>query len=262
MRIMVDGAEVFAATGGTARDPTLPDMVLLHGAGMDHTVWQNQARYLAHHGRNIFALDLPGHGRSCGQPLQSIADLAAWLLHTLDAIGSARATLVGHSMGALVALAAAAQAPERARGLGLLGAAASMAVHPALRSAAEAKTARAHDLLVAWGYGRHAQLGGAATPGMWMLGGGSSLLAADTRGALAADLAACATYATGPHDASRVSCPSLIVVGDGDRMTPPKLGWALAAAIPGARHVVLPRCGHMMTIERPDLVLDALSSLP
>ena len=52
-----------------------PDVVLVHGAGMDRTVWTLQARYLAHHGRNVLALDLPGHGRSGGAPLASIGDI-------------------------------------------------------------------------------------------------------------------------------------------------------------------------------------------
>ena len=103
---------------------------------MDHIVWALQARSLAHRGRAVLALDLPGHGRSAGPALTSIAEMAAWLIRFLDAAGIAQAALCGHSMGALIALAAAASAPDRVRRLALLGVAARMPVHPDLLAAA------------------------------------------------------------------------------------------------------------------------------
>ncbi|HEY7689755.1 MAG TPA: alpha/beta fold hydrolase, partial [Dongiaceae bacterium] len=115
MDLRVDGRPVFAATGGRTFDPKLPVVVFIHGAGMDHTVWALQTRYFAHHGRSVLAVDLPGHGRSGGPPLRSIGALAAWITGALDAAAVAGAALVGHSMGALVALEAAAHVPERIR---------------------------------------------------------------------------------------------------------------------------------------------------
>lgn len=261
MDLRVDGRIAFAATGGRARDAAIPDVVLLHGAGMDHTVWTLQARYLAHHARNVLALDLPGHGRSEGAPLASIGDMASWVLRALDAAGCASAAIAGHSMGALVALATAAAAPGRVRGLALLGAAASMPVHPDLLKAARAGDHAAIDLVASWGFGRRAQLGGAQAPGTWMLGGGIRLLERDANGALATDLAACAAHGDALAHAASVACPALVVSGAQDRMTPPRGGRALAAAIPGARFVEIPACGHMMTIEQPDLALDAMKEV-
>lgn len=258
MDLRIDGKVAFAATGGRARSAGAPDVVLLHGAGMDHTVWTLQARYFAHHGRNVVALDLPGHGRSAGEPLASVAGMAAWVLRALDELGCASAALAGHSMGALVALSAAAAAPARVRALALLGAAAAMPVHPDLLKAARAGDHAAIDLVAAWGFGRRAQLGGAQAPGTWMLGGGIRLLERDAHGALAADLAACAAHGDALADAARVACPALVIAGAQDRMTPPRGGRALAAAIPGARFLEIPLCGHMMTIEQPDRTLDAM----
>ncbi len=261
MELRVDGLPAFAATGGRARDAGDPDVVLVHGAGMDRTVWTLQARYLAHHGRNVLALDLPGHGRSGGAPLASIDAMAGWVLRFLDEAGCARVAIAGHSMGALVALAVAAAAPARVRGLALLGAAASMPVHPDLLRAARAGDHVAIDLVAAWGFGRRAQLGGAQAPGTWMLGGGIRLLERDAQGALAADLAACAAHGDALAHAARVDCPALVIAGAQDRMTPPRGGRALAAAIPGARFAEIPACGHMMTIEQPDRTLDAMKEV-
>src|SRR3954447_15078500 len=113
MELTVAGHTVFAATGGRDLDRNAPLIVLIHGAGMDHSVWSLQARYLAHHGRAVLAVDLPGHGRSGGAALGSIAELADWVPALLDAAGVKQAALVGHSMGAITALEAAGRHPDR-----------------------------------------------------------------------------------------------------------------------------------------------------
>jgi pimeloyl-ACP methyl ester carboxylesterase len=261
MQFTVDGLPAFAATGGRAPKPGQPSVVFVHGAGMDHTVWTLQARWFAHHGRNVFALDLPGHGRSAGAAAGAIGAQAEWLLRFLDAAGLAQAALVGHSMGALVALAAAARAPQRVWALALLGAAPAMKVHPDLLAAARAGDHAAIDLVSSWGLGRRAHLGGAAPPGTWMLGGATRLLERDRAGALAADLAACDAWDGAPAAAAAVRCPTLLLAGTLDRMTPAKGARELAARIEGARFVELAGCGHMMMIERPDATLDALAEV-
>src|SRR5690606_20729020 len=133
--LTVDGRRVFAATGGASFDPARPAVAMIHGAGMDHTVWSLQARYLAHHGYGVLALDLPGHGRSEGPLLDSIEAMAEWVGRALDAAGTARAALVGHSMGAMVALEAASRLAGRVTHLALIGVAAAMPVHPDLLAA-------------------------------------------------------------------------------------------------------------------------------
>ncbi len=260
MESIVDGMRVFAATGGRARVPGRPDVVLLHGAGMDHSVWTLQSRHLAHRGRNVLALDLPGHGRSAGAPLADIEAMADWVHRVLDAIGSDGAALAGHSMGALVALAAAAARPERVRRLVLLGAALTMPVHPDLLRAAKAGEPAAVEFILSWGFGRRAQLGGSQVPGLWMLGGGERLLRQPgAAAALGVDLAACAAYGGGVAAAARIACPALVIAGAQDRMTSPKGGRALAAAIAGSAYAEIPDAGHMMMIEQPDRTLDVMA---
>ena len=84
MEFTVDDKAVFAATGGRPFDPALPSIVFVHGAALDHTVWALQTRYFAHHGRNVLAVDLPGHGRSAGPPFDAMADMADWVVRVLD----------------------------------------------------------------------------------------------------------------------------------------------------------------------------------
>jgi len=261
MDFTVDGRKVFASTGGHPFDPERPVVVFVHGAGMDHTAWMLQARYFAHHGRSVLNVDLPGHGRSDGPPLRTIADLAAWLLRFLDAAHAPKAALVGHSMGSLVALEAAAQAPAKIWALALLGTTTRMAVHPDLLKAAQANDHAAIDLIASWAYGQLAHIGGSRSPGGWMLGSGIRLLERAPPGALAACLSACQDYTGALTAAAKIVCPTLLLLGELERMTPPAGAREVGAGIPGARTVILPRTGHMMMVEQPDQTIDALAEI-
>src|SRR5215468_4213963 len=104
MDLIVEEAKIFAATGGRDHDPARPLVVFLHGAALDHTVWALLARWFAHHGYAVLAPDLRGHGRADGEPLTSIAAMADWTAALIVAAGASKATIIGHSMGSLIAL--------------------------------------------------------------------------------------------------------------------------------------------------------------
>src|SRR5512133_849944 len=128
MQLSVNGIDTFVATGGRHFDAALPTIVLLHGAGFDHTTWALHSRWFAHHGFGVLAPDLPGHGRSSGAPLSTIAEMADWTAALLDAAGAPRAKLIGHSMGSLIALETAARHPDKVAALSMIGTAAAMTV--------------------------------------------------------------------------------------------------------------------------------------
>ncbi|KAA0577376.1 alpha/beta hydrolase [Azospirillum sp. B21] len=268
MQLTVNGTPVFVHTGGreidSARPAARPAIVLIHGAGMDHSVWSLQSRYLAHHGRSVLAVDLPGHGRSGGEPLDSIAAIADWVIALLDAAGLERAALIGHSMGALVALDAAARHGTRVEAVALLGVAERMPVHPDLLAAAHAGEQSAIEMVIGWGHGPRghggAQGGSCPTPGLALIPGGRRLMASVRPGVLGVDLAACNEYGQGADAAASVACPALFLLGALDKMTPAKAGRALAARVKSSQVVVLPQTGHMVMTEAPDAVLDALTS--
>jgi len=266
MEFTVDGRRAFASTGGETFDAAKPAVLLIHGAGMDHTVWSLQARYLAHHGHGVLAVDLPGHGRSAGPVLDSIEAMAGWIGRLLDSVGvapagSRGAALVGHSMGALTALEAASRIPARITHLGLIGVAPAMPVHPDLLAAAKQNLALASELVTSWGFGPGGHLGRNPSPGLWMMGGAYRLLEHAPAGVLGNDLAACAMYQGAPEAAGKVACPTLLLLGADDRMTPAKQGRELAASIRGAEARVLPGIGHMVMTEAPDETIDALAEL-
>jgi pimeloyl-ACP methyl ester carboxylesterase len=263
MEIQLTGRKVFLADYGKPFDPARPTILLVHGAGMDGSVWPLQARHFAYRGWNALAVDLPGHGRSeplevGGGLLTSIEAMGTWLLHLLDALGARDAHLVGHSMGALATLEAAAQSGETLGGIALLGAAPAMPVHPALLEAAVRPEPLAPSLICDWGFGPAGHFGGHRSPGSWMMGHALALLSRSAGPLLHADLAACNAYRAGLEAAAKVRCPALVVSGDLDRMTPARQGAKLAEAIEHARFVLLPGCGHMMMVEQPDAILDVL----
>jgi pimeloyl-ACP methyl ester carboxylesterase len=261
MRIDVNGAAMNCATGGQPFRPDLPAMVFVHGSGLDHSAWALHSRWFAHRGRSVLALDLPGHGHSTGAPLASIAEMADAVAALLAALGVAQAAVVGHSMGSLVALEAARRHPGRVRALGLIGAAPAIPVHPDLLAAAAENLHAAIEMLTIWGLGHAAGLGGCLAPGLWMAGGAEKLWERAAPGVLHADLAACNAYQDGPTAAAAIACPTRIVQGSRDLMTPLRAAQALAKAIPGASLTVLEGAGHMLLTERPDAVLAALAPL-
>ncbi len=258
MHIIVDGNETYVGTGGRKFDPALPAVVFLHGAVLDHSVWALLARAFAHHGFGVLAPDLPGHGRSAGAPLATIAALADWTAALVDAAGASKARLVGHSMGSLIALETAARHPDKVSGLGLIATAAAMTVSADLLDAAKANDHAAIDMVAIWGNGFHATIGGSLALGIWMLGGAERLLERAPPGVLFADLSACNAYRDALAAAAKVTVPAAVILGSRDLMTPLKAGKAIAAAIPAGRVTVLDGAGHMLMSERPEEVLAAL----
>ena len=260
MNLTVDGRTVFATTGGTEFDAAKPAIVFLHGAGFDRTAWRLQTRWFAHHGRSVLAVDFPAHGRSEGPALDSIAAMADWTAKLIEAAGLKQAALVGHSMGALVALDCAARHPEKVRALGLCGVAVDMPVHPEMLESAKANTLKVQELMTFWGMGTALHKGGMISPGLWLRRESLAVLAGNRPDVIHTDLAACNAYKDAPQRAAAVKAPAVLVLGDGDLMTPTTKGKALAGAIVGSKTVVIPNCGHFMMVERPDETLEALKA--
>src|SRR5438046_216749 len=197
MRLRIGGRDVFAYTGSRLPTPATASVLFVHGAANDHSVFALQSRYFAYHGRNVYAVDLPGHGKSAAEPLASVEALADWLLAFLDAAELKEASLVGHSLGSLAVLEVAARDPQRIKRIALLATAVPMTVSEQLLAAAAANDHVAFEMINGWAFGAKQLLGGNPWPGMWMTGNAMRLMERAQPNVLHADLAACRAYANG-----------------------------------------------------------------
>ena len=264
MLLHVQGNEAYCYTGSKAFDVNLPTVVFIHGAQNDHSVWALQTRYFAHHGFSVLAIDLPGHGRSKGAPLSSIEAMADWLMALLDTAGVQSARLVGHSMGSLIALESAFRAPTRVEKLALIGTAYPMKVSDMLLEASKNDEESAITMVNIWSHSSMAQKPSSPGPGFYVMGVGHRLMERISRQNPASvfhtDFAACNAYTNGEAAARAITCPSLLLLGKRDIMTPPKATALLSKSIADCHVVQIENCGHQLMAEQPDAVLDTLFS--
>jgi pimeloyl-ACP methyl ester carboxylesterase len=234
------------------RDTETPPLVLIHGAGGTHLYWPPEIRRLR--GYCVYAIDLPGHGKSStsdGQ--QSIGEYARVLVQWLETLKLRRAVLVGHSMGSAIVLDMAIHHPEYVVGLGLLGAGARLRVLPDLMSYVADQTTyyKATDLLVACSFSANAPT--------HLIELASKRLLETRPSVLYSDLVACDRFDV-MEQLGKVKQPTLVMCGEDDQLTPLRYAQYLVSSIPDARLSVIPGAGHMVMLEKPDLVADSLHS--
>ena len=263
MQIQVNGHTTYCYTGGKAFNPALPTVVMVHGVLNDHSVWALQSRYLANHGWNVLAVDLPGHCRSAGEAPASVEAGADFIAALLDAAGVQRAALVGHSFGSLIALEAAARLGERVSHLVLVGTAYPMKVSPALIDAALNEPEKALRMVNVFSRSTLAPPSGA---GFWVYNAGLALGRKVLRSNTAVNVfhrgfVACDSYANGEQAIAAVQCPVLFALGAQDQMTAPKAAQGLVAAARAAGkrvHTTSLPVGHNQMSEAPDGTLMAI----
>jgi len=270
MQLIVQDKPAYINTGGVPWQPDQPWLCLVHGAALDHSVWVLFTRYFARQGYNVVVPDLPGHGRSAGEAPETIESMADWLLDVLDAAfatlgpdASAAAekatSIVGHSMGSLAALQAAASRPGLFSHLVLLGTSVPMPVGDALLDAARDNHQASIDMVSIFGHAFQSRLGGNPVAGINILESAMALLAAAPPGVMYRGLSACNNYSGGLQAAAAVSARATLILGEKDMMTPPVGAVDVHKALgPEAGLITLSECGHMMLAEQPEKTLQSL----
>ncbi len=266
MELIVNNAKTYCYTGGKAFDADKPTVVFIHGVLHDHSVWILQSRYLANHGYNVLAVDLPGHCRSAGEAPSTVEEAADFICALLDAAGVQKAALVGHSWGSLIALEAASRLQERITHLVLVGTAFPMKVSPVLIEASLNDPAKALNMINVFSRSTLAAPPSALGPGTWVFGAslalGKRVLASNTKvNVFHRGFVACDCYANGEQAMGDITCPVLFVLGAQDQMTMAKAAQPLIAKAKTAgktvQVVTLPVGHHQMT-ETPDATLFAI----
>lgn len=255
MRLTVDGCETYVHSAQRTLDPGDPTILMIHGAGQDHTLWRIQTRTLAAGGSNALAVDLPGHGMSRGRPLQTISAMARWSAELLEQLDVQRVVVVGHSMGALISIQLASDRPNLVGGMVLSGASVVMRVHEQLLAKAADGDDEAIELIVGWAHTGSGRMGTAVQPGMWEPGVARRIMGSDVS-VLSSDLIACDRHRFERLDLVR--CRVVVVAGTADRMTPLRGAEKLASLLPDAQLVLVPGAGHDLVSRAHRTVTDAI----
>ena len=258
--------DTFIYTGGKAWVDGQPTAVMIHGVLNDHSVWILQSRYLAHHGYNVLALDLPGHGQSTGAPPATVEAAAAHIWALLDALKIEKAALIGHSFGALIALQAAAERPAACTHLGLVGIAYPMRVSPVLLELSQSDPLKAIDMVNTFSHSTLAPPPSALGPGTWLYGASRALMrrilrSNRTDNVFHIGFNACNQYAGGEAAMGVVTQHAVktrFVLADGDQMTPPKATKSLTSLAPHATTAMV-HGGHQLMLEAPEETLRAIA---
>jgi len=265
MNIEFNKQKIFVGSGGVEWCEGLPTLLLLHGAGLNRTVWVLLGRYFARHGYNVVIPDLPGHGASEGSAFTSIEDNAKWVNSFMDHLAQSnplatqKLIYCGHSMGSLVLLEAAANRVDQIDKLLLLGSSAPMVVGPPLLDAARNNEHAAIEMINMFGHGFGSRIGNNPVSGISAYNTMEALLEQADDGVLFADLNACNEYKNGEQAAKSLAgnIKATVISGDADRMTPTKLGAKLCTQL-GGSFALLEDCGHMMMSEQPETTLQAM----
>lgn len=232
-----------------------PTVLMLHDADGGHLTFAPQVESLATAGYRAVAWDMPGYGRSAPLEPYTFKALAQSCLALIDALQSGPVTLVGHGMGAMVALEAAVRGPSRVRRLLLC------AGGPALDAQArddwlEPRLGALKALEVGHTMEQVAQtlvprfIGTGALPEGVRLA--SHALAQVYPGAYRRALEALPTFDRGASALTPLAIPTLLVGGELDRCTPPAALEALAQVLPDAQTLLLPHVGHWPQLEDPE----------
>jgi pimeloyl-ACP methyl ester carboxylesterase len=246
---IVGGLVFYTIHRGLADGPTL---VLLHGAGGSRLSWPPELRGLEQAclpGATVYTLDLPGHGRSGGESREAIEDYAADVVAFFDAVGIEQAIVVGHSMGGAIALTMALDFPERVTELVLIATGARLRVVPAILEKIPADFDAALDVITRWAWSPEAPTN--------LVDLGRESLREIGPDVLLDDLTACDRFDVMGR-LEGVRAPTLVIVGSADRLAPVKYAHYLVEHISDARLVTFEDAGHMVILERPAEVADAI----
>ena len=227
-----------------------PPVILIHGAGGTHLSWPPQIRRL--HNQRIFAVDLPGHGKSEGVGHQTIDDYAEHILEFMKAIRLNAAVLVGHSMGSAIALTVALRSSKHVSALGLVGSGSKLRVSPViLQNTSDPSTFMdAVHMVNDFSYSENANVR--------LKEQGEQKLSETRPTVLYGDFLACDAFNV-TDQLSKISAPTLIVCGINDKMTPPKYSELLRDNIPNTRLEIVANAGHMVMLEQPEMVANLLA---
>ena len=240
----IENKRVHASDAGQGLDNTKNTIVFLHGSGLSHIVWSLAEQFFSNKNFNVLSIDLPGHGNSEGPSLDSIEKIADWLEKVFEKLNLNNLILIGHSQGCLEALEYSYKYKNRLKKIVFIGGAYRMPVNNDLIELASNGDSNAVKLMMKWGYeGSKKFIGGNPIERIIQS-------PRDISEILAVDLIACNNYENGSEAASAITCPSMFVLGELDKMVNLENGKKFANLVKNSKTHIIDGCGHMIMIEK------------
>ena len=244
MIFQIENQNIYASDAGQGIDVKKKTMVFLHGSGLSHIVWSLTEQFFFNKNFNVLSLDLPGHGNSDGPCLDSIEKIADWLEEVFKKLNLNDLILVGHSQGCLEILEYAHKHKSRLKKLIFVGGSNKMPVHPDLIELAKNGDSDAIKLMMKWGYeGSKKFIGGNPVEKIIQS-------PRDISEILAVDLIACNNYLNGFEAAKKINLPSLVILGELDKMVNLESGKKFSNLLENSTTHIINECGHMIMIEK------------
>jgi len=229
-------------TGNSGEGDREISLLFIHGSGSNHSMWSHQYAKLRKR-YNIFALDLPGHGRSSGSGENKVENYARAVKDLLNELKLARPVIIGHSLGAAIALQMSLLYPQEIAGIVPVGGGITMPVNPLVFAGLKTNPAETIDLICKFSLAKENR--------EKLLAPLQKSLAQANIEVLQGDLAACDVLDL-TAEIAKINIPVFVICGDNDKMTPPGLSEELQARVAGAKLCLIAGAGHMPMLEKPD----------
>jgi pimeloyl-ACP methyl ester carboxylesterase len=240
----IENKSVHASDAGQDIDNSKDTLVFLHGSGLSHIVWSLTEQFFFNNKFNVLSVDLPGHGNSQGPCLDSIEKIADWLEAVFTELNLNNVILIGHSQGCLEALEYSFKYKSRLKKIVFIGGSYRMPVNKDLIDLALNGDTDAVKLMMKWGYeGSKKFIGGNPVEKIIQS-------PRDISEILAVDLIACNSYENGSDAAKAISCPTMLIFGELDKMVNLEIGKKFSNLIKDSTTHVINGSGHMIMIEK------------
>lgn len=266
-RASIKNCDIYYSHNGVEPSDDKPSLVLVHGAGGQEQDWpvtwrgaKNATRFMGltqkSHGRQldrfpVYALDLPGHGKSGGDSRETVDAYADAVAAFLDALDLQRVLLVGHSMGAAIALSLAVRHNPSLAGIALIGGSSRMVVSDAILEGLKTDFEATIDAIVKYSWHRNTGTFFKQKARQRMLDAGPAVVYDD--------FLACSRFDLTDRLAD-ITVPVLVIASDSDRMVPMDKSREMADALPHSVFVSFENCGHFLHVEETGQVAHALVS--
>jgi len=227
----------------------MPPVLLIHGAGGSHLSWPTEIRRLV--GHNVYAIDLPGHGKSDTHGEQTISAYADHVLTWMETLNLYRIFIVGHSMGGAIAMMIAATVPARVAGLGLVG------IGMPLEIPADIIENLSNPAMVSAAINRIKALSFSPDTDPRLVELISKHMAEIRASVLRGDFLACTRFNI-VNVLEAIEQPAIIIAGGQDQMMPLRYAQLLAKKIKEAEFFVIPDAAHMLMMEKPNDIAERL----